>query len=91
MDTARSRLGRNMRRLRLTADLTQENAAVLAGVERAYWSEIERGTRNPSVDVIDRIAGALHVDVMELFRPLPEADLRPPQRGRPRAASTRTG
>lgn len=55
-------LGVNVRRLRLAADLTQEQLAAEAGMERSYVSDLERGTRNPSVAALGRIAEALQVE-----------------------------
>lgn len=55
-------LGVNVRKLRLAADLTQEQLAAEAGMERSYLSDLERGTRNPSVAALGRIAEALQVE-----------------------------
>lgn len=55
-------LGVNVRKLRLAADLTQEQLAAEAGMERSYVSDLERGTRNPSVAALGRIAEALQVE-----------------------------
>lgn len=55
-------LGVNVRKLRLAADLTQEQLAAEAGMERSYVSDLERGTRNPSVAALGRLAEALQVE-----------------------------
>jgi len=39
--------------------MTQEDVAKLANIDRAYYTMIENGTRNPSVRVAKRIALAL--------------------------------
>ena len=57
----RKRLGLNLRRLREAAGYTQEVFADVAGIHRTYVSDIERGARNPTVEVVDRIAAALKV------------------------------
>lgn len=54
-------LGRNVRVLRIAADLSQEELAFRAGMKRSYLSDLERGTRNPSVRALGRIAAALGV------------------------------
>ena len=41
--------------------MSQEQLALEAGMERSYVSVLERGTRNPSVRVVGRLAEALGV------------------------------
>ncbi len=64
----RTRVGRNIRRLRVAAELSQEMLAVDAKLETVYVSRIERGVANPTVGVLERIARALRVDSIEFFR-----------------------
>jgi transcriptional regulator with XRE-family HTH domain len=56
------RLGRNVRRLRLAKGLSQEAYAFEAGIHRTYVSDIERGARNPTIKVVDKLAGPLGID-----------------------------
>lgn len=62
----RKRIGWNVRRLRREREITQEDFATDSGFDRGYISGVERGVRNPSVTVLERIANALGVDVAEL-------------------------
>lgn len=62
----RTRVGWNLRRLRTERGLSQESLAVDADVDRTYVSGIERSTFNPTIDLLDRLAAALGVDVAEL-------------------------
>ena len=39
----------------------------LADVSKTYLSDVERGSRNPSVSTLSRIAKALEVNLEELF------------------------
>ena len=55
------RLGRNVRRLRSAQGLSQEEFADEAGIHRTYVSDIERGARNPTIKIVDRLANALGV------------------------------
>ena len=64
----RKRVGMNLRRLRAERSLTQEDFATDSGFDRGYVSGIERGVRNPSILVLERVAIALRVDISELFR-----------------------
>ena len=57
----RQRLGRNVRRLREEQGWSQEEYADRAGIHRTYVSDIERGKRNPTVTVVEKLAGPLGV------------------------------
>lgn len=50
------RLGRNVRRLRLERGWSQEDYADRADIHRTYVSDIERGRRNPSLTLIEKLA-----------------------------------
>lgn len=60
-------LGQNVRRLRTEQGLSQEELAFRAGMKRSYLSDLERGTRNPSVRALGRLAEALKVEAGELL------------------------
>lgn len=55
-------LGANVRHYRKLKGLSQERLALDAGMERSYVSDLERGTRNPSVRALGRLAEALKVE-----------------------------
>ena len=57
----------NVRKLRLERGLTQEQLAHDAGIALTYLGGIERGRRNPSVDVLGRLASALRCYPRDLF------------------------
>lgn len=65
-----SLLGRNLRRLRLAAGLSQEELAARARLHRTYVSSVERGNRNVSLENIFALAAALDADPRELLAPL---------------------
>ncbi|WP_147027707.1 helix-turn-helix domain-containing protein [Methylobacterium oxalidis] len=68
----------NLRRVRVTAGVSQERLAADAGVDRAYLGGLERQAENPTVDLLDRVAAALSVPLGELFVQPPEG-AEPPQ------------
>lgn len=68
----RARVAWNLRRLRVERGLSQESLAVDADVDRGYVSGIERQSFNPTIDIIDRLASALSIDIAELFLKLDE-------------------
>ncbi|WP_037499223.1 helix-turn-helix domain-containing protein [Sphingomonas jaspsi] len=63
-------LGENVRRYRKRKGMTQEQLALEVGMERSYISDLERGTRNPSVRAADRLAKALGVEAHHLLKPI---------------------
>ncbi|WP_315730376.1 MULTISPECIES: helix-turn-helix transcriptional regulator [unclassified Bradyrhizobium] len=60
-------VGRNVRRLRQSKRMTQEELAFEAQIDLTYVGGIERGRRNPSLLVMARIARALSVPITKLF------------------------
>nr|WP_313635044.1 helix-turn-helix transcriptional regulator [Brevundimonas diminuta] len=62
-------LGRNIRRHRNAQGISQEELAFRAGMKRSYVSGIELGRRNPTVEALERLAGALRVDPRSLLDP----------------------
>ena len=60
-------LGVNVRYHRKLKGMSQEELALEAGMERSYVSDLERGTRNPSVLALGRLAAALSVQPYELL------------------------
>lgn len=64
---ARTRVAWNLRRIRVERGLSQENLAVDADVDRSYISGMERQEFNPTIDLLDRLAAALSVDVSSLL------------------------
>jgi transcriptional regulator with XRE-family HTH domain len=61
-------VARNIRRLRVAKGLSQEVLAVDAEIDRTYVSRLERGLENPTVAVLERLAGALSANIEELFK-----------------------
>jgi transcriptional regulator with XRE-family HTH domain len=57
----RRRVGANVRQIREGQGISQEELADRAGIHRTYISGVERGIRNPTVTVLEKIAKALKV------------------------------
>lgn len=60
-------LGLRLRQLREARGLTQEQLGEKSDLDQTYLSGIERGTRNPSVVVLSRVAKALKLTLSELM------------------------
>lgn len=61
-------LGIAILQLRKLQGLSQERLALEADIDRRYMSDVENGKRNISLDIIERIASRLGIDVSELLR-----------------------
>lgn len=59
--------GKNLRRIRQEQDLTQEALADRCNISVPYVSNLERGLKNPSLDLIQRLAKGLGVSPIRLF------------------------
>jgi transcriptional regulator with XRE-family HTH domain len=67
----RVRVGLNVQRARREQGLSQEELADRAAVHQTYLSGVERGRRNPTVIVLQKIAAALDLDIEDLVRRKP--------------------
>ena len=67
LKSSQSTLAINVRQLRASAGITQEELAFKAGIDRTYASQIERAVANPSLGIICQIADALNCKPEELL------------------------
>jgi transcriptional regulator with XRE-family HTH domain len=67
VEDLRRPFGRRVRALREKRGLSQEALAERADLHWTYISGVERGRRNPSLNVVGRIARALNVTPSELL------------------------
>jgi len=63
----KSRFGKKVKKFRLSKGLSQEAFADKADLDRTYISSIEKGERNVSLVVIEKIAAALEIEISHLF------------------------
>ena len=61
-------IGKNVRRIRISVGVTQEQLAALSGLSNDYLSRLELGKESPKVETLCRICEALKVDIVELFQ-----------------------
>jgi transcriptional regulator with XRE-family HTH domain len=61
-------VGKNIRRYRIEAELSQKELAAGMSVEQGYVRRLEAGKRNPTIVRIWRAAEALDVSPAALFR-----------------------
>ena len=60
--------GKRVRQLRLAAGWTQEQLAEAAGITTTYTSDLERGTKVPSLTIVLQISRAFRISVGDLLR-----------------------
>lgn len=61
--------GQNVREKRRAKGITLEAFAHDVGLSYSYVGELERGRRNPTLKVVERIASTLEVDPLDLLSP----------------------
>jgi transcriptional regulator with XRE-family HTH domain len=62
-------LADNIRRLRESRNLSQQQIAKLSGIPRPTWASLETGTANPTLAVLNKAANALNISIEELVGP----------------------
>lgn len=67
MGSLRETVGNNIRKIRISKGISQENLAFTCGLHRTYISDIERATRNVAIDNIEKIANALSIKAASLL------------------------
>ena len=72
MVTAKNRklLGAGIRKYRKAEGLTQERLAEKVDLNPVYMGQIERGYKVPTLDVLLRIAKALHIRIRDIVAEL---------------------
>lgn len=67
MNTLFAEMGRKMRAFRESLKLTQAQVSEKAGIETAFYGQIERATAIPSIKTLVSIAKALGIDSGDLL------------------------
>ena len=65
--TLKEKFGKKIKLLREQKKYSIEYLANTANIDRTYISDIERGKRNVSLLIIEKLAVALEVNIKELF------------------------
>jgi transcriptional regulator with XRE-family HTH domain len=60
--------GKRVRERRLALGLTQQELADRAGLHRSYIGQVELGRRNVTLKSAEKIARALHLDIVSLLK-----------------------
>ena len=60
--------GKRVAFLRKQKGWSQEDLALESGIATSYLCEVEKGKRNPTLNVINRLAKAFGIKIEELFK-----------------------
>lgn len=66
----KAKFGVRLKELRLEKRYSQERLALKAGVDRTYIPSIEKGERNVSLQILQKLSGALEMTISELLEGL---------------------
>jgi|TARA_B100000780_G_scaffold278995_1_gene254843 transcriptional regulator with XRE-family HTH domain len=66
------KFGLVIKELRLEKELSQESLANQSDIDRTYISDIEKGERNISLKIIERLSETLQISLSELFKKIEE-------------------
>lgn len=61
------KFGQRLKQLRKEKGLSQEKLANIAEIDRTYLPSIEKGERNVSITVIEKLAIALNITIKDFF------------------------
>ena len=70
--TINKQLGARIRYLRQQKNWSMEDLALEAGINRNYLCDLERGSRNPTVNILNKIAKDLDINLSTLFEGIVE-------------------
>ena len=62
------KFGLNVKRVRENKSWSQDRLSEISTLHRTYISGIERGVRNPTIEIVEQLAIALDVPIFELFK-----------------------
>ena len=60
-------LGKRIKELRHSNNLSQKTLALMTNVERSYLAKLESGKRNPGFDLLERISDGFGITLAELL------------------------
>ncbi len=60
-------VGKRIKEIRLSLNLSQEDCALSSGLNRTYFGSVERGERNISVINLNKICKSFNVSLKDFF------------------------
>lgn len=68
LENVNTKFGNRIKELRLKQEISQEELGFRCQLSKNYVSDVERGTRNVSLKVIEKFSVGLRVPMSELFK-----------------------
>lgn len=68
MSQISKKLGQNIKRIREGRGMSQGDISRKLDMDRGYISSVENGRKNPTIETLDKIAGALGISVHDLIK-----------------------
>jgi len=68
MEDINMKFGRRIKELRLRQNISQEELAFRSQLSKNYVSDVERGTRNITLKVVEKFAKGFQIPVYYLFQ-----------------------
>ncbi len=59
--------GQNVKKIREQKGWSQDRLSEETGLHRTYISGIERGVRNPTIEIVQQLSTALGIEIQDLF------------------------
>lgn len=66
--TTAQKFGENMKKIRLEKGMSQGDICRALGLDRAYISNVENGKQNLTISTMEKVAGALGVNIDKLLK-----------------------
>ena len=70
-------IGAKIKEMRQKMKMSRKEFAKAAGISASYLSEIERGLKRPTVDIILKISKAFNLKISELLDEIPSTPMSP--------------
>lgn len=67
MSNLRANLGTKIRLFRKEKKWSLEVLAKISGINPTYLSQLERGNRNPTLDILEKLSNAFEIPLQEFF------------------------
>ena len=62
-------LGDRLRQIRFKKNLSQEEVALRAEITTAYYGQVERNKKSPTIRILEKICNALGINLSDIFQP----------------------
>ncbi|MES2796921.1 MAG: helix-turn-helix transcriptional regulator [Bacteroidota bacterium] len=63
----KQKVGLKIKEIRKSKGLSQEKLANLAEIDRTYLPTVEKGERNVSIEILEKLSKALEINIKDLF------------------------